>query len=227
MLHEFLLIFTGLPLYASSSSAFQFLRRQYSLFPGDMRPFQIPLPSGQPHSVFEDWPLTSYVLSFHVSKQWHGYQCLGFLMCAKILMRKIAHQGCVNTLRESALTSWLWKPLNKLKSCYCLGSPPDKWCFWNSSYSLTGHDQKTVKLGCSMMQYQIFSILFFVFKDVLECTWTSLRCTRGLWSKPRQTDLANGCCTSQDVCKAELLLCCQNQRSDCLCEQHTSYSRRV
>ena len=41
--------------------------------------------------------LTVCVLYFHVSKQWYGYQCWGFLMCAEILMCMIAHRCCMNT----------------------------------------------------------------------------------------------------------------------------------
>ena len=30
---------------------------------------------------------------FHVSKQWYGCQCLGFLTCAQMSMHAIAHGG--------------------------------------------------------------------------------------------------------------------------------------
>ena len=37
------------------------------------------------------------------SKQWHDCQCMEFLMCAQVFIHDIAHEGCVNTIRESAL----------------------------------------------------------------------------------------------------------------------------
>ena len=40
---------------------------------------------------------------FHVSKEWYGCQCLGFLMCVQMLIHATAHGGCTNTVRESAL----------------------------------------------------------------------------------------------------------------------------
>ena len=52
-------------------------------------------------------PSTEYsyrcVQYFHVSKQWYGCQCLGFLMCVQMLIHAIAHGGCTITVRESAL----------------------------------------------------------------------------------------------------------------------------
>ena len=41
---------------------------------------------------------------FCMSRQWCGCQGLGFLMCTQVLMHVIAQGGCVNTIRESALT---------------------------------------------------------------------------------------------------------------------------
>ena len=39
---------------------------------------------------------------FHLSKQWYGCQCLGFLRCMQMLMHVIAFRGCMS-LQESAL----------------------------------------------------------------------------------------------------------------------------
>ena len=39
---------------------------------------------------------------FRVSKQWYGCQCLGFLMCAQLLMREIACNSSTDTVRDSA-----------------------------------------------------------------------------------------------------------------------------
>ena len=38
-----------------------------------------------------------------MSKRRYGYQCLGSLTCAQMLMHAIAHEGCTETVRESAL----------------------------------------------------------------------------------------------------------------------------
>ena len=40
---------------------------------------------------------------FYVSKQWCGCQCSGFLMSAVMLMHRIAHVGCTDIVKESAL----------------------------------------------------------------------------------------------------------------------------
>ena len=40
---------------------------------------------------------------FRVSKQWYGCQCWGFSRCAQILTHAIAHGGCRDTVRKSAL----------------------------------------------------------------------------------------------------------------------------
>ena len=39
---------------------------------------------------------------FHVSRQWCGCQCLGFLTCVLMLMHSIAHGGCMGTASEHA-----------------------------------------------------------------------------------------------------------------------------
>ena len=43
------------------------------------------------------------VQCFPVSTQCYGCQCLGFLTCAQMSMRAIAHGGCTDNVRESAL----------------------------------------------------------------------------------------------------------------------------
>ena len=40
---------------------------------------------------------------FSVSRQWYSCQCLGFLTCTQMLMHAVAHGGCTDTVRESAL----------------------------------------------------------------------------------------------------------------------------
>ena len=40
---------------------------------------------------------------FCVSEQWCACQCLRFLLCSCMLMHVIAHWGCMDTVRESAL----------------------------------------------------------------------------------------------------------------------------
>ena len=43
------------------------------------------------------------MLYVHVSKQWCGYQCLGFLSRAQILIPAITYEGCANTIKTSTL----------------------------------------------------------------------------------------------------------------------------
>ena len=61
--------------------------------------------SGVRHSSCKTSATHSYqcVQYFRVTKQLYGCQCLGFLMCTQMLMHAIAHGGCVDTVRESAL----------------------------------------------------------------------------------------------------------------------------
>ena len=44
------------------------------------------------------WEQYQCVQYFHVSKQWCGCQCLGFVMCAQMLMYVTAHGGCMVSL---------------------------------------------------------------------------------------------------------------------------------
>ena len=46
---------------------------------------------------------------FHVSRQWHGCQHLGFLTGAHMLMHVTAHGGYTNTVRESGLKAGCWR----------------------------------------------------------------------------------------------------------------------
>ena len=57
------------------------------------------------HSSHKSSAIHSYhfVQYFRGSKQWYGCQSLGFLSCAQTLMHAIAHGGCTDTIRESAL----------------------------------------------------------------------------------------------------------------------------
>ena len=43
------------------------------------------------------------VQHFPVSKYCYGCQCLGFVTRAQLLMHAVAHRGCTDTVRESAL----------------------------------------------------------------------------------------------------------------------------
>ena len=49
------------------------------------------------------YPFLSVCVVFRVSRRWYGCQCLGFLTCTQMLMQAIAHGGCTDTVRESAL----------------------------------------------------------------------------------------------------------------------------
>ena len=69
---------------------------------------------------------------FPVSKQWYGCQCLGFLTCAQMLMQAIAHGGCTDSVRESALEAD-WEKI----PCRTAGdSNPRQYGFWRFSRTL-------------------------------------------------------------------------------------------
>ena len=48
-------------------------------------------------------PIPPSVWYFRMSKQCYGCQCLGFSTCAQMLRHVIAHGGCTDTVRQSAL----------------------------------------------------------------------------------------------------------------------------
>ena len=48
-------------------------------------------------------PGTLCVQYFRVPRQWYGCRCLRLLTCTLMLMYTIAHRGCTDTVRESAL----------------------------------------------------------------------------------------------------------------------------
>ena len=49
-------------------------------------------------------PIPSRECGIFVSpNEWYGCQCLGSLKCAQMLKHAIAHEGCTDTVRESAL----------------------------------------------------------------------------------------------------------------------------
>ena len=82
----------------------------YGGHPFFMWPFSIPLPLGQPHSIFEGWP--HVLLYFHQSKQWYGCQRVGFSTCTQIFMHLIARRSWTNTVRNSAMKAgWEKNPL--------------------------------------------------------------------------------------------------------------------
>ena len=74
---------------------------------------------------------------FHVSKKHcYGCQCLAFVTCAQMLMPAIAHRGCVDTERKSALKV---DPGRK-SLCCTRGLNPRQYCAWLFSrmlYQLT------------------------------------------------------------------------------------------
>ena len=61
---------------------------------------------------------------FHVSKQTYGCQCLGSLTCTQMLMHMIAREGCVDTVRESALKVDSGRKI----SCVTRESNLPQWC---------------------------------------------------------------------------------------------------
>ena len=69
-----------------------------------------------------------FVCSNSVSGNWYDCQCLGFSMCAQMLMHAIAHGhgGCMDTIRESALEIDYWREI----PCHTMDSNPHQYCFW-------------------------------------------------------------------------------------------------
>ena len=69
---------------------------------------------------------------FSMSKQWYGCQCLGFLTCTQMLMQTIAHGGCTDTARESALKADTGRKI----PCCTGDSNPRQYCAWLFSHAL-------------------------------------------------------------------------------------------
>ena len=63
---------------------------------------------------------------FRVSTQWHGCQCLGFLLCAQMLTHAIALRGWTNTVRESALNA----DSRRKNPCQTVKSNLHQYCPW-------------------------------------------------------------------------------------------------
>ena len=71
-----------------------------------LRQVQVALPDmGKAYQPREQRYTFLSVCSILCVQQWYGCQCLGFLTCAQILMRAIAHRGCTraDTARKSVL----------------------------------------------------------------------------------------------------------------------------
>ena len=69
---------------------------------------------------------SQWVQHFHLSRQWYGCQSLGFLTCAQMLLRAIAHGGCTDTVRESALGDNSGRKI----PCRNADSNPRQYCAW-------------------------------------------------------------------------------------------------
>ena len=81
-------------------------RKFRSLYLGQVQQLQVQrYPFLSVCAVFKSSATHSYqcVQYFPVSRQWCGCQCLGFLTRARMLIHAIAHGGCTDVVRESAL----------------------------------------------------------------------------------------------------------------------------
>ena len=58
---------------------------------------------GKTAATREALPSPISVCSIFASKQWYGWQCLGILTCAQMLLHAVEHGGCMDTVTESAL----------------------------------------------------------------------------------------------------------------------------
>ena len=72
------------------------------------------------------------VQSFRVYKQRYGCQCLGFLAGAQMLMHAVAHGGCTDTVRKSALEVGYGRKF----PCHTGDSNPRQCCAWLFSWTL-------------------------------------------------------------------------------------------
>ena len=96
--------------------------------------FGSPLP-GKTHSSRKSSATHSCqcVQYFPVSKRRpYGSQCWGFLTCAQMLMHAIAHGGCTDTVRESALKVDSGRKI----PCRTGDSNPRQYCAWLFSQTL-------------------------------------------------------------------------------------------
>ena len=72
------------------------------------------------------------VQCFRISKQWYGCQTLEFVSCAQMLLHAIAHGGCTDTVRESALEVDFGRKI----PCSTGYSNPRQYCVWLFSRTL-------------------------------------------------------------------------------------------
>ena len=86
------------------------------------------------HSSRKSSATLSYqcVQYFSVSKQWYGCQCLGFLMCAQLLMYAIVQGGCMDTIRKRALEVDSGREI----PCCTWGLDLCQYCTWLFSWML-------------------------------------------------------------------------------------------
>ena len=96
---------------------------------------------------------------FRVSKQWYGYQCLGYLTCARMLMPAIEHEGCTDTVKESALK---FNSGRKFKSNSSLGTRTGitiaPWLISESLYQLRPFACRCVRVhGTLLPEILLFS----------------------------------------------------------------------
>ena len=69
-----------------------------------LREIRVTLPAEGTAAARAALPIPISVCSIvRVSKQWCGCPCFGFLTCTRVQMHAMAHWGCTDTVRESAL----------------------------------------------------------------------------------------------------------------------------
>ena len=85
-------------------------------------------------AVFKSSATHSYqcVRHFPVSKQCYGCQSLGLFTCTQMLMHAIAHGGCTDTVRQSALKGDSGRKI----PCRTGDSNPRQYCAWLFSRTL-------------------------------------------------------------------------------------------
>ena len=90
---------------------------------------------------------------FPVSEQCYGCQCLGFLTCTHMLMHAIAHRGCTDTVRQSALKA----DTDRKIPCRTGDSNPRQYCTWlfnRTLYQLSYPRYPKYKVKTSLIKSQ-------------------------------------------------------------------------
>ena len=98
-----------------------------------LREIRVTLPAEGTAAARAALPIPISVCSIvRVSKQWCGCTCFGFLTCTRVQMHAMAHWGCTDTVRESALKV----DSGRTVPCRTVDSNPRQYYAWLFSRTL-------------------------------------------------------------------------------------------